>query len=177
MSDEEDHGGHHVEYDYDCKPDLEPKHRINSKPVLPKYGNSSNSDTDDDNKDEDYQEKKAKRVYQKNSSKPGGQCKKCMLDLPTLAELIDHIKECNPDQLSEIPYRLIPKKDRDARKPPLNKIRKYKEFSCSFCARIFTQPKALERHELLHQTDPNNKRLKVELVMFFWQYFKMDWKG
>ena len=49
MSEEEDNGNH-VEYDYDCKPDVEPKPRI-SKPILPAHGDdSSNSDSDDDNK-------------------------------------------------------------------------------------------------------------------------------
>ena len=144
----------------------EVKPKIGRKPKIKQQQDSDSSDSDNPD-DEDFKAKSKnagggkKRQYLKNSEKPGGTCSKCGLSLPNLAVFITHLRECNPEQLSEIPKKSLSKKDRMGLGiEGIKKERKQSvSYSCTFCGRKFAQQKALARHELLHQTDPDSKKL------------------
>ena len=145
---------------------MEVKPKIGRKPKIKQQQESDSSDSDNPD-DEDFKAKTKntgggkKRQYLKNSEKPGGTCSKCGLSLPNLAVFITHLRECNPEQMSEIPKKSLSKKDREGL--GIDGIKKERKpsasYSCTFCGRKFAQQKALARHELLHQTDPDSKKL------------------
>ena len=148
-------------FDDGCSQD-EIKPKIAKKPKVKQQQDSDDSDSDNPN-DEDFKTKKRaggkKRNYVRNTEKPGGTCRKCGLSLPNLAELIIHLRECNPEQMSEIPKKSLSKKDRLGTDGIKNERKQSISYSCTFCGRKFAQQKALARHELLHLTDPDSKKL------------------
>ena len=84
----------------------------------------------------------------------------------TTGALVSHLKVCNPDQLSELPEKRSDKRKRLAREAGDGTCVNKKggsyglNFSCSYCARKFAFKKALDKHEILHEIDPDNKKLK-----------------
>ena len=117
----------------------------------PVSSENSENEYEDNEEDEDYKSQKPKKKYKKSAPKPGGKCNKCNEEFSTLKSFTEHLEFCNPDQLKELPKK-EPKEPK--KKGPL-----VQPFCCSYCTRKFSQQKALERHELLHQTDPDSKKL------------------
>ena len=97
-------------------------------------------------------------------SKPGT-CTRCNKTCGNQGALIAHLKGCNPEQLSELPEKTggrHPRKlnpDGTPRTKGGMKGPQEKRFSCTYCERKFAFQKALEKHELLHQTNPQHNSL------------------
>ena len=136
--------------------------------------NFSNSDDEyesDNLEDEDYKSediehedidiKKNVRVKKKRKVKIDKQelidenfeikCNKCEKTCVNTGSLIKHLTSCNPEQIKDVPTAK-PKKDFYG---PTGK-----SFSCKYCGKLYEKLKSLKKHELLHKTDPENKKLK-----------------
>ena len=150
--------GHQMDMDDDCK--QEPKAKV-AKAKKKRKKDSDDSDDSDDANDKDFETKttkKKKTSVSKQSSEPLI-CKNCGKTFHKLGPFARHLRECNPEQLVELPERT-----KSGRKI---KISEAEMLSCSFCARKFTFRKALEKHEILHTTDPDSKKLLLSMFIDF----------
>ena len=148
----EDHKEHYFDHNMEdeCK-------EAGSIPQLKtKKWKKDDSDSDDIN-DADFGSKpkrarKARSGTQSSLSRPGT-CDACSRECATQGALVSHLKICNPEQLKQLP-------EKTRRRKPEGTKREYQEYSCSYCARKFSFKKACEKHELLHISDPDSKKLK-----------------
>ena len=127
----------------------------------PKKRKSSLDDSvsnNEDVNDEDFGSK-PKKTRKPRSGPPlhsfsrPGRCNACSRECANQGALVAHLKICNPEQLKEMPEKTRKRKPEGAK-------RAYPEYSCTYCARKFSFKKALEKHELLHISDPDSKKLK-----------------
>ena len=119
----------------------------------------SSSDYSEDD-EEDYQAvKKEPRQYNRSPPPQLWRCNKCDKECQTRGAVIAHLKICNPSQIEELPPSTKKRKSRRYCDDAEGK-RSFASLSCSYCARKFSFPKSLERHEFLHMTDPDNEKLK-----------------
>ena len=130
---------------------------------------SHSSDYSSEDEDDDFldvkKEPRSKETRPYNRSPPPQlwRCNKCEKECQTRGAVIAHLKICNPSQIEELPASTKKKKRRRGNADDDcddSSRRGYASLSCSFCARKFSFPKSLERHEFLHMTDPDNEKLK-----------------
>ena len=147
----ENYFGHDMDEDFK---EAERKTQMNKRK---KSLDDSDSNNDDVN-DEDFGPK-PKKARKPRSGPPlhsfsrPGRCNACSRECANQGALVAHLKICNPEQLKELPEKTRKRKPEGAK-------REYQEYSCTYCARKFSFKKASEKHELLHISDPDSKKLK-----------------
>ena len=87
-------------------------------------------------------------------------CEVCHKEFSQRSSMINHLKICNPEQISSLGLK---QKQAQRVADILNQAGLGSSagnmMSCAFCPRQFSMKKCLEKHELLHQTDPDSPRL------------------
>ena len=87
-------------------------------------------------------------------------CEVCHKEFSQRSSMINHLKICNPEQISSLGLK---QKEAQRVADILNQAGLGRAaanmMSCAFCPRQFSMKKCLEKHELLHQTDPDNPKL------------------
>ena len=90
-------------------------------------------------------------------------CEVCHKEFSQRSSLVNHLKICNPAQISSLGGPKYKEAQRVA--DILNQAglasSRANMMTCAFCPRQFSMKKCLEKHELLHQTDPDNPKLVV----------------
>ena len=94
----------------------------------------------------------AKRM--RTLAKTAGVCAKCGESYKHRSFLIVHLKSCNPEQIPELVQQKMSKKVAKKMQEGEDSLR------CRFCPRQFTFKKSLEKHENLHESDPESPKLK-----------------
>ena len=81
-------------------------------------------------------------------------CEACHKEFNGRSSMVTHLKICNPSQLSSLASR-----HKEAGKVASAGSSSGHMMTCAYCPRQFAMRKCLEKHERLHQTDPDNPKL------------------
>ena len=108
------------------------------------------------------------RIKEESSQRRRGEeisrerCEACHKEFSHRSAMINHLKICNPDQIPSLTSKYEEaKKVADILNQAGSGSRSSRSnlMTCAYCPRQFTMRKCLEKHELLHQTDPDNPKL------------------
>lgn len=106
-------------------------------------------------------QKKSIEKRKKTLSQIQESCNACQRSFKHRSFLIHHLKSCNPEQIPELMQQKMSHKVAKRMKAiladenPLN---------CAYCPRKFTFKKSLEKHELLHKSDPDSPSLDEKKI-------------
>ena len=92
----------------------------------------------------------------KTLAKSAEECNRCGRSFKHRSFLIHHLKACNPDQ---IPQLVTQKMSAKVAKRMKAILADDSTLQCQYCPRKFTFKKSLEKHQFLHETDPDSPKL------------------